>query len=535
MSLFTFNKAQFIVGEEIILFSKEKISVSSVKIMDLVNQIENDYIVDNNRIIIKSLPVGNYGIEIENNGHVWEGAFDIVECRRDATRYGFLSDFSKADEDEEDVEWMKNLHINAIQFYDWMYRHDQMIPDENDYQDPLGREMSLCSVQKKIEACKKMGIRPFAYGAIYAASKELFSKHPDWGMYTFEGEPMLFADWLNYMNISKECGWTNHILREYQRAIQIGFEGIHMDTYGFPKKVWNSKGEPVSLNKEIPALIDIAAEKVKEENSEAGVIFNAVNDWPMEEVAESKQDAVYIEVWPPHDSYYDLYELIRNARRCSNKNVVLASYLKPFDLNDVKKAMWSWRLTWATICASGGTQLILGENKGILKDSYYVNYAHIDDESNKIVQRYCDFLVRYGRLLYLDKGIDITKTTTCRINEDICFGIDKNGISTDAKPDTVWVQIKESEKRISMNLINISGNDNKWNEIKSEPETKRNIEVKIRLDRKIKGIYTASPDDDSIKPVSLDYSYDVTSSGRIYKTYINELICWRCIWIDVEE
>lgn len=59
------------------------------------------------------------------------------------------------------------------------------------------------------------------------------------------------------------------------------------------------------------------------EDPEGGVIFNAVNNWPMEAVAQTGQDAVYIEVWPPNDRYRDLYTLIAQARRCSGKPVVL--------------------------------------------------------------------------------------------------------------------------------------------------------------------------------------------------------------------
>ena len=60
----------------------------------------------------------------------------------------------------------------------------------------------------------------------------------------------------------------------------------------------------------------------------------------------------------------------------------------------------SFRLAWAVISASSGTQLVLGENRSLLRDSYYVNYAHLRESFLPIVQRNCDFLVRYKDLLY---------------------------------------------------------------------------------------------------------------------------------------
>ena len=82
------------------------------------------------------------------------------------------------------------------------------------------------------------------------------------------------------MNVSEKCGWTEHLLAEYGKAIHLGFQGIHMDTYGFPKHVWDVQGKSVDLAQEFPKLIDCAADAVSQTEKEAGVIFNAVNDGP---------------------------------------------------------------------------------------------------------------------------------------------------------------------------------------------------------------------------------------------------------------
>lgn len=236
------------------------------------------------------------------------------------------------------MDWIRRLHFNAVQFYDWMYRHDMLLPPQERYLDPMGRETDLAAIRAKIAACKAAGIRPIAYGAVYAAAKELFAEHPEWAMYTMDGQAMTFAGWLYYMNIAPSCGWSEHILAEFRKAVAFGFSGIHMDTYGFPKQVWDAERRPVELTDALPKLIDRAAEAVRKEDSAAGVIFNAVNNWPMEAVAGTKQDAVYIEVWPPNDRYYDLYTLIREARLCSGKQVVLAAYLHPFQQADTDGA-----------------------------------------------------------------------------------------------------------------------------------------------------------------------------------------------------
>lgn len=62
------------------------------------------------------------------------------------------------------------------------------------------------------------------------------------------------------------------------------------------------------------------------------MIFNNVGAWPVQRTADRKQDAVYIEVWPPYDRYASIAQLIRDARTYAkdDKSIILAAYLKPF-------------------------------------------------------------------------------------------------------------------------------------------------------------------------------------------------------------
>ena len=311
-----------------------------------------------------------------------------------------------------------------------------------------------------------------------------------------------------------------------------------MDTYGFPKHVWTSQKQPLDLATAFAPLISKAAETVRKVNDEGGVIFNAVNNWPVEEVAQAPQDAVYIEVWPPHDTYFDLYSLVRKAKMCAEKDsrsVVLAAYLKPFQSPDLFAAECAFRLTWATIAAAGGTQLVIGEEMGILRDSYYVNYAKIREDFLPVVQKYCDFLVRYAQLMYNDVGVDITQTASGGINEDICFEGADCIFSTDGKADTVWTILRESNDRITIQLINLRANNSYWNEAKNPANPANEVRIQFRLDRELRGIYCASPDSDSLNPIKLNYSYSLSEQGRIYTVDIPDILYWMTIWVQLEE
>lgn len=530
-----FSKAQYRTGEEICIYIPPQILHPQLSLFRLAEEIPVTVESRPGQVVLHDVPEGNYGVCIGEGDFWWEGAFDVVNTARHITRYGFLSDFSTCDGDAGDVEWMRDLHLNTVQFYDWMFRHDLLISPEEEYADPMGRPTSLNTIRKKIAVCRDFGIRPFAYGAVYAAGEETFQSHPEWAMYTMDHQPMKFADWLYFMNVSEGCGWTDHLLEQYRNALRFGFEGIHMDTYGFPKAVWNSEGKAVDLSNEFPKLIDRMAQMAQKENERNGVIFNAVNNWPTETVATSEQDSVYIEVWPPHNTYFDLYTLIREVKLKSNHPVTLAAYMKPFQEADQQAAMAALRLCWAAICASGGTQLVFGEGQAVLQDSYYANYGKLQPDMLPIAQKYCDFLVRYADLLYDNVGMDVSKTAAGGINEDICFFGHDCEFSVDGKPNTVWTIIKESSSRLSMQFINLRGNDDLWNAPKNPPKQAECIKVRMRFDRPLRGIYCASPDKKSLAAIKLSYTCEDTPTGRYYDVDLPVLKYWCAVWAEVED
>ena len=100
-----------------------------------------------------------YGAEAElylegSSVHAMSTAFDVVSDWRQAPRYGFLSDFGAEEAgDSEDIRWMAKLHLNLVQFYDWMYRHDKLVSDEDLYTDLMGRKISRSVVSEKIAHC----------------------------------------------------------------------------------------------------------------------------------------------------------------------------------------------------------------------------------------------------------------------------------------------------------------------------------------------------------------------------------------------
>jgi dextranase len=214
----------------------------------------------------------------------------------------------------------------------------------------------------------------------------------------------------------------------------------------------------VNLAEHFPPLIDAARAAVVAVKPDAGVIFNAVENWPIETVAGTTQDAVYIEVWPPYEAYQDLRELIRDGKRLGgDKQVILAAYLTPFlDAPHAPESEAAALLTTAVIAASGGFHLLLGERDGILCDPYYPKYATARPEFVPTLRAYSDFLVRYEEWLVASDIVDW--------DDDGSLPFTAENVTADPRAGSVWAITRRKPGVRIVHLINLTDQANiAWN------------------------------------------------------------------------
>lgn len=481
-----------------------------------------------------------YGVdfEFEKKGSrvVLHTAFDVVKNPLSSTRYGFLSDFTKKDLENEAVEWLRKCHINLVQYYDWSYRHDDLVSDKSEYTDMMGKHINRDTVCRKIEKTHEFGMRSIAYGAVYAAGKEFFDKHNDLALYTSCGDPFVFINTFYIMNISRNGSWRKHLVGQYRNAIEkMGFDGIHMDTYGFPKTAHNYMGEQVDLEEEFPALIDYVRDELEDQKLNPCLIFNNVGNWPVYATAGTKQDAIYVEVWEPYDRYYHLAEIIREAKIYSNNNkpIIVAAYIKPFRTDNMERGINAARLTMAAIVSCGAYHLLIGENKSVLTQGYYSDYTRLSDEGEQIIRSYYDFLVRYMELFYDRSLVDVTKTHILGDNYE--YRCTSHDTGANGEPGKIWTILRENKSKKTISLINMSNCENDlWNEGKDTPKYINDIEFAISIEKgEIKGVYYSSPDEMSQTAISLDYR--ITKDERGYSLFITvpRVLFWSLVWVEL--
>jgi dextranase len=451
-------------------------------------------------------------------------AFDVLDHWTQAPRYGFLTNFGPDRRDmSETMEWLVRYHINGLQFYDWMYRHEDLLTSNDPYQDPLGRLLSRRTVDALISAAHQHGLAAMPYTAIYGASLPFYEAHPDWALLTAKGEPFRLGDnFLVYMDPSPDSPWTQHLMAEFAEMLRrTDFDGIHIDQYGDPKSGFNAAGQPVDLAQVFPAFINRAKATATSIRPGASVVFNAVNNWPITTVAPADQDFVYIEVWPPNTLYQDLWRIIVNAQKLSGgKAVVLAAYIEPSRFRNVL-------LTDAVIFASGAYHIELGEPGGMLSEAYFPNYQKMSGELVSILRRYYDFIVRYANVLALGTQ-DSTEENSGRLTIE--------GVNTDAERvyKKVWPITRRGDGFETINLINLLDIANpEWNGLLlADPAPQDNLRVRYHTDRGIKRVWLASPDSASPQPVSLVFSLGQDDHGEYVEFTVPRLEYWDLIVVE---
>lgn len=471
-----------------------------------------------------------YGVDVQvldaNGAVVAEAssAFDVLDHWIQAPRYGFLTNFSAGRSDfDETMRLAAQYHVNGLQFYDWQYRHETLLPPEGmePYTDVLGRVHSLDTVKRLIETAHERNIAAMPYTAIYGASYAFYEQHPDWALFALKDQPYDFAGFLKIMDPTPGSPWATHLLHEFAQVLdKTAFDGIHIDQYGAPMHGRNAAGDRVELEDAFPAFIDAAAAVVRDWRGDEGVtIFNLVRNWPLVTVAPSDEDAVYIEVWDPYRYFMDLPRIITEAQRLGGgKPVIIAAYISPDNFENV-------RLANALIFASGAYHLELGEPRAMLADPYFPKYGHMNTATQDLERRYYDFLVRYETVLALG-----TSDATSDRAEALTIAGVETGTRRSKDRVAVIVRAGSDASFETFSLVNLMGIDGGYWDVAltHAPTPLRDLPVRLEVSRPVSQVWLASPDGDDPAAQPVEF----TSDGSGIAFTVPQLDAWTMIVVE---
>jgi dextranase len=441
--------------------------------------------------------VMNYNGKVITSDHY---VFDVVKDWIQVPRYGFFTTFSTPEDIDKKIEQMAEFHINAIQFYDWFEYHGNYTPIKSEYT-ILNKPIIRNQVIKKIKKAQEIGMKAMAYTAIYAAAEPIYKEHPEWALRDKFGKPLKFENWLYFMNPGNSSGWHDFLMKQFIESIKMfNWDGIHLDQYGkgwTENAYWNETR--VDMEKAFLTFINDAINEIRKYNPRLKLIFNLVNAWPYETIAKySMSDAIYIEVWPPWNTYADIQKLIQIGKTYTNKAIILAAYT-PNHLPTIL-------LLDATIFANQGFHIELGEGNGILIDPYFPKYATLSEDAEKALKIYYECITRYEAYIY-DK--DIQRLSEENVNISIYES------SSIPKLENILVipyskQINGKEQAKIIHLVNFIGIPTmSWKTLQQEPKNITNIPIEVKISREsiknIEGVYFITPDRGNSDPILLNY------------------------------
>jgi dextranase len=405
-------------------------------------------------------------------------AVHVSSAARWSLRYGFAVDYSP-DRDLAGIsDNIRRLHLTGIQFYDWAYRHASLLGGGDNYRDALDQPISLDTVRDLIAAVQSAGAAALGYAAVYAAGPVEWPTWKHRALLDANGEPYALGDFLFLLDPASG-DWLRSFTGQLVEATgNLGFDGFHLDQYGYPKYAERPDG----------ALVDVAAsfatliQTVRDALPESRLVFNNVNDFPTWVTAHSEQDAVYIEVWDPNITLGALAKVVTRARLSGGKKpVVIAAYQHVYDSAPARESDLATAFTMATLFSHGATQLLVGEADRLLVDPYYVRNHVIEESTALLLKRWYDFLVEHDAILMDPAIVEVTGSYAGDYNADCDVSYAATAVTETPTAGAVWRRITSSGSRLVLHLINLAGQgDDQWDSPRNEPSSVGTGTVRFR-------------------------------------------------------
>ena len=280
---------------------------------------------------------------------------DISSTSLAYPRYGYFSDFSPEQKPEIVEPIVRRLtqdyHLNLFQFYDWSWRHEQLIERDSNgtlpatWTDLFGRTNSVEVIHDLVDTVHRYNALAMAYVMSYAA-REGFAERspisPAWGLF---GQPnaltQLSQDFsalrpgtILFLFDPANPDWQSWMATQYADALNtFNFDGVHIDQLGPRQDAFRANGTPADLPHAFAEFLEATSARLPQRDMQRGactfnLVDGAVDGWAVREVAASHAcDFLYSEIWFKTNTYADLRRYIEQLRSIGGRRpVVLAAY-----------------------------------------------------------------------------------------------------------------------------------------------------------------------------------------------------------------
>lgn len=409
---------------------------------------------------------------VKGQSETFYHAINVSWDQKDRPLMGFLSKFG--DYNLENVNnimtYLKRLHINYIQYYDWFDRHDVPIKTNDDgfvsqfWGDFVNRPTRFDLIHKYIELGNKYGILSMAYGLINGASHNNETDGLSKDMFMFDDNSQdlghvtntNLTPWAKYvlyqMNFMVDS-WQDYFTKETAKIYRfLPFDGWHIDTLGDPGSKYDSTGKNITTDSWKLAYPFFINKAISNSNGKRAGL-NAVAEYGQKEIASSNADYIYTEVWDNRKTYNDMMNMIIEMRNMSDKELIVAGYMHHhWSDNNANNTNLVFNdpaviLTDLVIMASGATHLEMGEH--MLTTEYFPNNKlSMSDALKDYLVKIYDLQVAFKRLFKIKNKakVDMVSSTHAIFNNFM----QKGNLSIISKEDD-WYRVDSIINMIGLN------------------------------------------------------------------------------------
>jgi dextranase len=408
--------------------------------------------------------------------------------------HGFATSFK-----EEDIslvlEWHRTLRSTVVQVYDWMASYTEPLGPETGWEDPSHRPVSLKALRSLADGLKELGAVTHAYAPVYAVGNQFAADHPEMLMYQGDGEVIRFLDQI-VLASPANLEWQRHFVSSYGDAANaIGFDGFHIDTYGYPRTANDVDGKPIDLRRAYESFLTFLRHAWPLEL----ISFNQVNGVPSAMSLPDGPGFRYCEIWPPNDRWRHFEGLLD---RSSGRAGVVRAPSPPDELMRGSLACYPpvWGIdkptglvegvareaslrtvvsTEAIVTMLGASALLYGDKTAALCDPYYPKHANLSGPEAATVIAWRRFALRC-RDLFLD-GED---TSWYEIgDENGAVGVNASAaVRPEPVGGTLFARVVHAEGLVTVGVLDLTGSENgRW----SEPTQRggvTSVTVRVLLD-----------------------------------------------------
>jgi dextranase len=446
---------------------------------------------------LSALKPGTYAVQALGEGDrlLAEALTTVGTHAGERPVHGFATSFG--DEDVSTVlEWHRALRSTVVQVYDWMASYTEPLGPATGWEDPSRRPVSFDALRALASGLHAHGCVTHAYVPIYAVGNEFAHDHPEMLMYEDNGEAIRFLDQIVLANPGNQA-WQQHFVDAYGAAADaIGFDGFHIDTYGYPRLAFDADGNSIDPRSAYESFLVF----VREAWPTALISFNQVNGVPANAVLARGPRFRYCEVWPPNVGWRHLEGLLdRSSGRTGHlrheneggdrMRGSIACYPPVWGMDGANgtvedderdASLRTDVLTEAIATSLGASALIFGDRRAALCDPYYPKHARLTVDEGATVLRWRRFALRCRDLF-----IDGEDTSWYEIN-------DENGsvaveASAPVRPEPIggslFARVVHAPECVTVGLIDLTGStDGMWSE-SSAAGSLTQATVRVLVDR----------------------------------------------------